>query len=329
MRRRDFIMLLGGVAVAWPRSVRAQQAERMRRIGVLMSLSANDNESQVRLAAFVQALRESGWAAERNLQIDIRWGTDDIEVTRQAAAELAALTPDVILASGNTAAKSLQKATRAVPIVFVQVAEPLGEGLIESFAQPGGNITGFASIEYRMSAQWLELLKDVAPSMTRVVVIRDPTTAAGNGQFGAMEATAAALGVQLSVVGVRDPGEIERAINAVAREPNGGLIVTTSTRASAHRAVILALAARQKLPAVYPFRFYVVDGGLIAYGADWIDQYRRAAGYVERILKGEKPADLPVQVPAKYELVVNLKTAKTLGLDLPAQLLARADEVIE
>src|SRR4051794_8306902 len=327
--RREFVTLLGGGVMALPSATRAQQPDRMRRIGVLMSLSAHDNESQVRLAAFVQALRESGWAADRKLQIDIRWGADDIEVTRQSAAELAALTPDVILASGNTAAKSLQKATRAVPIVFVQVAEPLGEGLIESFAQPGGNTTGFASIEYRMSAKWLELLKEVVPSVTRVVVIRDPTTAAGNGQFGAMEATAPALGVQLSAVGVRDPGEIERAITAVAREPNGGLIVTTSTRASAHRALILALAARHKLPAVYPFRFYVADGGLIAYGADWIDQYRRAAGYVERILKGEKPADLPVQVPAKYELAINRKTAKALGRDIPATMLARADEVIE
>jgi putative ABC transport system substrate-binding protein len=327
--RREFVTLLGGGVMALPSATRAQPAERMRRIGVLMSLSAHDKESQVRLAAFVQALRESGWATDRKLQIDIRWGADDIEVTRQSAAELAALTPDVILASGNTAAKSLQKATRAVPIVFVQVAEPLGEGLIESFAQPGGNITGFASIEYRMSAKWLELLKEIAPSVNRVVVIRDPTTAAGNGQFGAMEATAPALGVQLSAVGVRDPGEIERAITAVAREPNGGLIVTTSTRASAHRALILALAVRHKLPAVYPFRFYVVDGGLIAYGADWIDQYRRAAGYVDRILKGEKPADLPVQAPTKYELAINRTTAKALGLTVPPTLLARADEVIE
>ena len=326
--RRDFLAALAGTAAAWPLAARAQQ-DRMRRIGVLMSLAADDKESQVRLAAFRRALQELGWAADRNLQIDIRWGADDIEVTRRYAAELAVLAPDVILASGNTAAKPLQKATRAVPIVFVQVAEPLGEGLVESFAQPGGNVTGFASIEYGMSAKWLELLKEIAPRVTRLVVIRDPASAAGNGQLGAIQSIAPALGVEVSAVGVRDPGEIERAITAVAREPSGGLIVTTSTRASAHRELILALVARHKMPAVYPFRFYVTSGGLVSYGADWIDQYRRAAGYVDRILKGEKPADLPVQAPTKYELVVNLKAAKALGVDIPATVLARADEVIE
>jgi len=326
--RRDFLAALAGTAAAWPLAARAQQ-DRMRRIGVLMSLAADDKESQVRLAAFRRALQELGWAADRNLQIDIRWGADDIEVTRRYAAELAVLAPDVILASGNTAAKPLQKATRAVPIVFVQVAEPLGEGLVESFAQPGGNVTGFASIEYGMSAKWLELLKEIAPRVRQLVVIRDPASAAGNGQLGAIQSIAPALGVEVSAVGVRDPGEIERAITAVAREPSGGLIVTTSTRASAHRELILALVARHKMPAVYPFRFYVTSGGLVSYGADWIDQYRRAAGYVDRILKGEKPADLPVQAPTKYELVVNLKAAKALGVDIPATVLARADEVIE
>jgi len=326
--RRDFLAALAGTAAAGPLAARAQQ-DRMRRIGVLMSLAADDKESQVRLAAFRRALQELGWARDRNLQIDIRWGADDIEVTRRYAAELAVLAPDVILASGNTAAKPLQKATRAVPIVFVQVAEPLGEGLVESFAQPGGNVTGFASIEYGMSAKWLELLKEIAPRVTRLVVIRDPASAAGNGQLGAIQSIAPALGVEVSAVGVRDPGEIERAITAVARDPSGGLIVTTSTRASAHRELILALVARHKMPAVYPFRFYVTSGGLVSYGADWIDQYRRAAGYVDRILKGEKPADLPVQAPTKYELVVNLKAAKALGVDIPATVLARADEVIE
>ena len=326
--RRDFLAALAGTAAAWPLAARAQQ-DRMRRIGVLMSLAADDKESQVGLAAFRRALQELGWAADRNLQIDLRWGADDIEVTRRYAAELAVLAPDVILASGNTAAKPLQKATRAVPIVFVQVAEPLGEGLVESFAQPGGNVTGFASIEYGMSAKWLELLKEIAPRVTRLVVIRDPASAAGNGQLGAIQSIAPALGVEVSAVGVRDPGEIERAITAVAREPSGGLIVTTSTRASAHRELILALVARHKMPAVYPFRFYVTSGGLVSYGADWIDQYQRAAGYVDRILKGEKPADLPVQAPTKYELVVNLKAAKALGVDIPATVLARADEVIE
>jgi putative ABC transport system substrate-binding protein len=329
VKRREFLAALAGAAAAWPLAARAQQGEQMRRVGVLMSLAAGDKESQVRLAAFVQALQELGWAANRNLQIDVRWGTDDMEITRRAAAELAALAPDVILASGNTAAKHLQKVTRAVPIVFVQVAEPLGEGLIESFARPGGTITGFASIEYGMSAKWLELLKEIAPGVTRLLVIRDPATAAGKGQLGAIESIAPTLGVEVSAVGVRHPGEIEGAITAVADKQNGGLIVTTSTRASAHRALILALAAEHKLPAVYPFRFYVAAGGLIAYGADWTDQYRRAAGYVDRILKGEKPADLPVQAPTKYETVINLKTAKALGLDVPATVLARADEVIE
>jgi putative ABC transport system substrate-binding protein len=329
MRRRDFITLLGGAAIAWPLTVSAQQAGRVRRIGVLMSLAADDRESQVRLAAFLQALQELGWIAGRNLQIETRWGGDDAERTRGNAAELVTLAPDVILASGNTAARPLQRATRTIPIVFVQVAEPLGEGLVASFARPGANVTGFASIEYGMSAKWLELLKEIAPPLKRVVVIRDPSTAAGKGQLGAIQPVASSLGIEITPVGIRDAGEIESAITAVARGPNGGLIVTTSTRASAHREMILTLAARHQLPAVYPFRFYVASRGLISYGADWTDQYRRAASYVDRIVRGEKPGDLPVQVPTKYELVINLKVANALGLTVPQQLLARADEVIE
>ena len=328
MRRREFITLLGSAA-AWPMTARAQQGRSVRRIGVLMSLAADDKESQVRLAAFIQALQDLGWTADRDLHIDIRWGNDSTEVTHHNAAELVALAPDVMMASGSAAASSLKRATSAVPIVFVQVAEPLGGGLIESFAKPGGNVTGFASIEYGVSARWLELLKEIAPGVTRVVVVRDPDSMAGPAQFAAIQSVAPSLGVELSPVGVRAPSEIERAITALSSTSNGGLLVTTSTRASAHRELMLALAARYKLPAVYPFRFYVASGGLICYGLDWIDQYRRAAGYVDRILKGEKPSNLPVQAPVKYEAVINLKTAKALGLDVPRPLLARADEVIE
>jgi putative ABC transport system substrate-binding protein len=328
MRRREFIKLIGGAA-AWPIAARAQQGGSVRRIGVLMSLAADDKESQLRLAAFIRALQDLGWSADRDLHIDIRWGNDSIEVTHHNAAELVALAPDVMMASGSAAASSLKGATSAVPIVFVQVAEPLGGGLIESFARPGGNVTGFASIENGVSARWLELLKEIAPGVTRVVVVRDPDSTAGPAQFAAIQSVAPSLGVELSPVGVRAPSEIERAIAALSGTSNGGLLVTTSTRASAHRELMLALAARYKLPAVYPFRFYVASGGLICYGLDWIDQYRRAAGYVDRILKGEKPRNLPVQVPVKYETVINLKTAKALGLDVPPSLLARADEVIE
>ena len=329
MRRRSFIGLLLGGAAAWPIAARAQQGGSVRRIGVLMSLAADDKESQVRLAAFIQALQDLGWTADRDLHIDIRWGNDSIEVTHHNAAELVALAPDVMMASGSAAASSLKGATSAVPIVFVQVAEPLGGGLIESFARPGGNVTGFASIEYGVSARWLELLKEIAPGVTRVVVVRDPDSMAGPAQFAAIQSVAPSLGVELSPVGVRAPSEIERAITALSSTSNGGLLVTTSTRASAHRELMLALAARYKLPAVYPFRFYVASGGLICYGLDWIDQYRRAAGYVDRILKGEKPSNLPVQAPVKYETVINLKTAKALGLAVPQSLLAIADEVIE
>ena len=327
MRRREFITLLGGAAAAWPIGASAQRAGQTRHLGVLMSLAADDRESQVRLAVFLQALRELGWTVDRNLQIDIRWGADNADRTRGYAAELVALAPDVILASGSTAAGPLQRSTRIVPIVFVQVAEP--SSLAAGMARPDANVTGFASIEYGMSAKWLELLKEIDPRATRAVVVCDPTSAAGKGQLGAMQSVAPSFGLELFPVGVRDADEIARAMSAVAREPSGGLIVTTSTRASAHRDLIVAFAARHRLPAVYPFRFYVDSGGLISYGADWTDQYRRAAGYVDRILKGEKPADLPVQTPAKYDLVVNLKTAKALGLTVPPSLLMRADEVIE
>jgi ABC-type uncharacterized transport system substrate-binding protein len=328
MNRREFIALLGGAAAVWPLAARAQQGERVRRIGVLMYLAADDAEGQARLAAFAQALKQLGWSDGRNLRIDTRWANaDDI---RKHAAELAALAPDVLLAATGTATVApLLQATRTVPIVFVSVIDPVGAGFVASLAQPGGNATGFTIYEYSMSGKWLELLKEIAPGVTRAAVLRDPAVASGIGQFGAIQIVAPSLGVELSPVDVRDAGEIERAVAAFARGLNGGLIVTGSALGISHRDLIIALAARHRLPAVYPLRYYVTGGGLISYGPDSIDQFRRAAGYVDRILKGEKPADLPVQAPTKYELVVNLKTAKALGLDVPATVLARADEVIE
>jgi putative ABC transport system substrate-binding protein len=328
MRRREFITLLGGTA-AWPlAAARAQPGERIRRIGVLMYLTADDAEGQARLAAFAQALKQLGWSDGRNLRIDTRWANaDDI---RKHAAELAALEPDVLLAATGTATVApLLQATRTVPIVFVSVIDPVGAGFVASLAQPGGNATGFTIYEYSMSGKWLELLKEIAPSVTRAAVLRDPAVASGIGQFGAVQIVAPSLGVNLSPVDVRDAGEIERAITAFARGLNGGLIVTGSALAISHQDLIIALAARHRLPTVYPFRFFVRNGGLISYGPDSIDQFRRAAGYVDRILKGEKPADLPVQAPTKFELVINLKTARALGLDVPPSVLARADEVIE
>jgi putative ABC transport system substrate-binding protein len=331
MRRREFITLLGGAVVAWPLAARTQQAERIRRIGVLMYLAADDAEGQARLAAFAQALKQLGWSGGRNLQIDTRWATaDDI---RKHAAELAALAPDVLLAATGTATVApLLQATRTVPIVFVSVIDPVGAGFVASLAQPGGNATGFTNYEYSMSGKWLELLKEIAPSVTRAAVLRDPAVASGIGQFGAVQIVAPSLGVEVSPVDVRDAGEIERAVAAFARGLsglNGGLIATGSALGISHRDLIIALAARHRLPAVYPLRYYVTGGGLISYGPDSIDQFRRAAGYVDRILKGEKPADLPVQAPTKFELVINLKTAKALGLDIPPSVLARADEVVE
>jgi putative tryptophan/tyrosine transport system substrate-binding protein len=329
MKRRHFITLLGGATV-WPLAARAQQSERVRRIGVLMASAADDSENQARMAAFLQSLAQSGWIDGRNVRIDTRWATTNADDLRRHAAELAALAPDVILAaSGTSTVAPLLQATRTVPIVFVVVIDPVGAGFIASLARPGGNATGFLMFEYGLSGKWLELLKQVAPGVTRAAVLRDAAIASGIGQFAAVQAVAPSLGVDLSPVDARDASEIERAVTAFARSGDGGLIVTSSPVANRHRKLIAALAARHGLPAVYGTRQYVDAGGLISYGPDMIEQYRRAAGYVDRILKGEKPADLPVQAPTRYELVINLKTAKALGLDLPATLLARADEVIE
>jgi ABC-type uncharacterized transport system substrate-binding protein len=325
LKRREFIVLLGGAAAAWPRATRAQHGERPRRIGVLMYWTADDAEGQARLAAFTQALKQLGWS---DLRIDTRWATaDDV---RRHAAELVALTPDVLVAATGTATVApLLQATPTVPIVFVTVIDPVGAGFVATLARPGGNATGFTIYEYGMSGKWLELLKEIAPRVTRAAVLRDPAVASGIGQFGAVQAVAPSLGVELSPVDVRDAGEIERAVTDFTRRSNGGLIVTGSAAAIVHRELIATLAARHRLPAVYPGRYSVTAGGLISYGPDLIDQFRRAAGYVDRILKGEKPAHLPVQAPTKYELVINLKTAKALGLELPPSVLARADEVIE
>jgi putative tryptophan/tyrosine transport system substrate-binding protein len=328
MRRREFITLIGGAAAAWPLAARAQQVERMRRIGVLWYLGADDAEGQARLAAFAHALKQLGWSEGGNLRIESRWATADN--IRRHAAELAALAPDVLVAATGTATVApLLQATRTVPIVFTIVIDPVGAGFVASLARPGGNATGFLMFEYGLSGKWLELLKQIAPGVVRAAVLRDPGVASGIGQFAAVQAVAPSLGVELSPVDARDAPEIERAVTVFARSGNSGLIVTPSPVASRHRELITVLAARHKLPAVYAFRFYVTAGGLISYGPDTIDQYRRAAGYVDRILKGEKPADLPVQAPTKYELVINLKTAKTLGLEIPTAVLARADEVIE
>jgi putative tryptophan/tyrosine transport system substrate-binding protein len=329
MRRREFITLLGGAA-AWPLTARAQEPERVRRIGVLMASAADDSESQARIAAFLQGLQQLGWADGRNVRIDTRWATTNPDDIRRHAAELAALAPDVLVAAtGTVTVAPLLQATRTVPIVFVQVIDPVGAGFVTSLARPGGNATGFTIFEYGMSGKWLELLKAIAPGVTRAAVLRDPAIASGIGQFAAVQAVAPSLGVKLSPVDVRDAPEIERAVTAFARSSNGGLIVTASALAQRHRDLIIALAARHRLSAVYPYRHFVTAGGLSSYGPDSIDPYRCAAGYVDRILKGEKPADLPVQAPTKYELVINLKTAKALGLTVPPTLLARADEVIE
>jgi len=329
MRRRQFIMLIGGAAVVWPLAARAQQGERMRRIGVLMTLSEDDAEGQERMAVFLEGLQQSGWTDGRNVRIDYRWAAGDADRVRRYAGELVALAPDVILTAGGAAVAALQQATRTVPIVFGSVIDPVGAGFVESLARPGGNITGFTVYEYGISGKWLELLKQIAPGVTRAAVLRDPTVASGAGQLGAIQGAAPSFGLELRPIDVHDAGEIERAVAAFARTPNGSLIVTGGALAAGHRGLIIMLAARHRLPAVYPARFFVTSGGLISYGPDRVDQYRRAAGYVDRILKGEKPADLPVQAPNKYDLVINLKTAKALGLTVPPSLLARADEVIE
>jgi len=328
IRRRKFLATLGGAVAAWPLAARAQQPDRVRRIGVLITLAADDPEGQARVAAFRQGLQQLGWTGGHDVQIETRWATSNIEA-RKHAAEVVALAPDLILATGSPTVAALQQATRSVPIVFVNVADPVGAGFVDGLARPGGNITGFALYEYSMSGKFLELLKEIAPRVTRVAVLRDPAIAAGSGQLGVIQALAPSFGVELTPIGVREPGEIERGISAIAHGPNGGVIVTGSPLAVIHRELIIALAARHRLPAVYFYRFFVREGGLISYGPDSIDPYRRAAGYVDRILKGEKPANLPVQAPTKFELAINLKTAKTLGLKIPDRLLAIADEVIE
>jgi len=329
MRRREFITLLGGAAAAWPLAARAQQPERVRRIGVLMNQAADDAAAQVLIAAFMQALQQSGWTVGRNLHIDIRWGAGNAELTGKYAAELVALAPDVVLAPTTATVRAVLQVSRTVPIVFASATDPVGGGLVASLARPGGNVTGFSQRELGESTKWLELLKELAPQLLRVAVLRDSTTTGGIGQFAAIQAAAPSLRVELTPIDVRDRGEIERAIAGFAPKADGGMIMTSSARTNLHRKLIIALAARYRLPTIYPRRSEVAEGGLISYGPDIVDQYRHAAGYIDRILRGEKPADLPVQAPTKYELVINLKTAKALGLDVPASVLARADEVIE
>ena len=326
MRRRQFISLIGGAA-ALPLAARAQ--ERMRRVGVLNSLTADNPESQARYAAFLKGLEQLGWSGGRNMQVEYRLGAVGAEAASRHAAELIALAPDVVLANGTEAVEPLLQATRSVPIVFVQVSDPVGAGYVASLARPGGNVTGFANIEYGMSGKWLELLKEIAPGVTRAAVLREATTPTGIAQLAAMHSVAPSLGMVVSPLNIRDAGDIERDIAAFAREGNGGLVLTAGAAGIRQRNLIVALAARHRLPAVYPYRFFVTGGGLMSMGSDAIDTYRRAASYVDRVLKGEKPADLPVQNPTKFELVINVKTARALGITVPPSLLARADEVIE
>jgi len=328
MKRREFITLLGGAAVAWPLATRAQQGERMRRIGVLMPLAANDTEGQSRLIGFVQAMAQSGWIDGRNVRIDTRWRGTDADGHRKNATELIALAPDAILAGGSISVSALQQVTRTISIVFVGVVDPVGSGFVDSLSRPG-HTTGFMLFEYSLSGKLPELLKEFVPSITRVAVLRDVTNPAAGPQFGAIQTVAASLGLEVIPISVRDESEIERAVAGFAASPNSGLIVTGGASNTSHRQLIITLAQRHRLPAVYSDRVDVANGGLISYGPNRSDQYRRAAGYVDRILKGEKPSDLPVQAPTRYELVINLKTAKTLDLEVPASLLARADEVIE
>jgi putative ABC transport system substrate-binding protein len=327
MNRRGFLAGLGGAA-AWPLVARGQQGTRMRRIGVLMNFAASDPEGRARYAAFLQGLQQLGWTDGSNLRIDTRWGTNDAD-RRKYAAELVALAPDVILASTTVAMGALQNATSTVPIVFSNVADPVGAGFVNSYEQPGGNVTGFMPFEYGISGKWLELLKEIAPHVTRAAVFRDPTSAAGIGQFAAIRSLAQSMGVELIPVGARDAQEVEHTLATFLHSPNGGLIVTASSVGLAESDLFVTFAARHRLPAVYPYRYFVTGGGLISYGPDSVGGYRQAAGYVDRILKGEKPGNLPVQAPTKYDLVINLKTAKALGLDIPPTLVARADEVIE
>ena len=328
MRRREFIGGLGGT-IGMPLVARAQERERIRRIGLLIPATADDVEFQIRIGAFLQGLQQSGWTIGRNVRIDTRWATANTADIRRHAAELVALAPDVIVAHGSSTVAPLQQATRTVPIVFPVAGDPVAAGFVDSFARPGGNITGFMTVEYSMSGKWLELLKEIMPSTTRVAVLRDPTQGSGTSQFAVVQAKAPSLRIEVAPINMRNASELERSLIAFARAPNGGLIVASGSGVLRHRKLIIALAARHKLPAIYSQRLFVAAGGLISYGSDQLDQYRRAADYVDRILNGEKPADLPVQAPTKYELTINLKTAKALGLTVPPSLLARADEVIE
>jgi putative tryptophan/tyrosine transport system substrate-binding protein len=329
MRRRDFVKAIASSSVAWPLAARAQQTDQVRRVGVLMNVAPEHPEGQPFVAAFRQALQRLGWIEGRNIRIDIRWGENDVERDRRYAADLVALTPDVVLAAGTLSVTALQRVSRTLPIVFVDVSDPVGAGLVERMDRPGGSTTGFMIFEYSLSAKWIELLKQVAPNVRRAAVIRNAANPAGIAQFGAIRTTASSLGVDVSPIDIRDAGDIEHAIAELARSPNAGLVVTSSAAVSAHIDQIITLAGRYKLPAVYSDRFVAVSGGLISYGPERIDQFRHAADYIDRILKGEKPADLPVQAPTKIELVINLKTAKALGLSIPPSLLASADEVIE
>jgi putative ABC transport system substrate-binding protein len=331
MRRRDFITVIAGLGAVWPLTLtaRAQQPQRMRRIGVIIPGTADDAEYQARMAAFLQELQQLGWSDGRNVRIDSRWAAGDANLFRKYATELVAFEPDVILAPGSTSLGLLLQTTRTVPIVFATILDPVGAGFVESLARPGGNATGFIAFEYGLSGKWLELLKQIAPNLTRVAVLRDPAVAAGIGQFAAIQSVAPSLGVELRPIDVREANEIERAVTMFARSANAGLIVTAASGSAIHADLIVSLAARHKLPAVYGNRHFVTGGGLISYGPDRVDQYRRAAAYVDRILKGEKPADMPVQAPTKFELVINLKTAKALGIAVPPALLAQANEVIE
>jgi ABC-type uncharacterized transport system substrate-binding protein len=329
MRRREFLGLLGGVAAGYPLNARAQRADRMRRIGVLIGLAADDAQGQAALAVILQALRQSGWADGQNVKIDYRWGGGHVDDARKYASELVSLAPDVMMATGGASVGALLEATKTIPIVFANVPDPVGSGFVESLSRPGGSATGFLQFEYNLSGKWLELLKQIAPNMTNAAVLWDPTIIAGVGQFAVIQSVAPSFGVELRGINVRDAAEIERGMAAFGHLPNGGMIVTASALAIIHRDLIVGLAARYKLPAVYFQKVFVAGNGLVSYGADFADQYRRAAGYIDRILKGEKAADLPVQAPTKYELAINLKTAKTLNLTIPPSVLARADEVIE
>jgi putative ABC transport system substrate-binding protein len=327
--RREFTAVLGSAAVAWPLAARAQQSEGMRRIGVLGGIAADDPENQARYAAFLQGLQQSGWTVGRNVKIDARWGAGNAADTRKHAAELVSLTPDVIFAIGSISVGAFLQASRTVPIVFAIVPDPVGSGFVDSLSRPGGNATGFMQFEYNLCGKWLELLKEIAPGMTRTMVLRDPAITVGIAQFAIIQSVAPAVGVEVSPLNMSGAVEIERDVAAFARSPNGGLVLTSCPLSEIHRDLIITLAARYKLPAVYFERHLVAAGGLASYGPNFVDQFRRAAGYVDRILKGEKPTDLPVQAPTKYELAVNLKTAKALGLTIPPSVLARADEVIE